>query len=107
MTEKGKQASPFKVLGTCVMPDLLRLESEPAPYGPPPYRVMEVFTSEYMERRRLEAAEKDLRDFEWRYGSARHLKELAPPCAKFAKSFKTGSKYLRRANHNLRGAEKY
>ena len=37
---------------------------------PPPYRVVEV-----IERARLKAAEKELRDFEGRYGSASHLKE--------------------------------
>jgi len=53
MTKKGKQASPLKVLGTYVMPGLPRLKSVPAPYGPPPYRVM----GEYKTAERL-AAEK-------------------------------------------------
>ena len=79
MTKKGKQASPFEVIGTYAMPaTIIRLASVPAPYGPPPYRVVEVVTSERAERARLLAAEKELRDFEKRYGAAwceRSLKE--------------------------------
>ena len=58
---------------------------------PQPYRVVEV-----MERARLKAAEKELRDFEGRYGCASHLKEACAAVREFARSFKIGSKNLAR-----------